>query len=390
MGRVRIAAALVGLVLLTSACGWTQAGYDAGRSQNNSLERTIGVSNVGRLTPDWATGEGFSGAPVAFGGSVFAQDSTHVHALSATTGHALWSAPLTPATDKTAVQPVGVAFARLDDGRSFVISADRAVTTIGDMPNGPRDIGGMLAAYDATTGAPVWSQQIGPHSAPLIVGSTVFVTSYQQGFRRVDLRRARRTRHFVTGAIKFRAKLDAVVDSLAAVGNQLIVVPTGFGFQAVAAGGCGAAMCPVAWAGVGGGRIPATSRRQTARSTPPPIVGSRRMTRRVAARRVRTDVAGALGDFSDLAVGHGLVFVGGSLNSLIPATLQAFRSDGCGSSTCSAGLGLFGVCRLHPALRGQRRLLRGHDRRRAARLAGGRAAEPRRARRSSRRPRRTQ
>src|SRR5437660_1716186 len=83
--RLRKVALVVAFGLLTSGC-WPMFRYDAGHSGYNTLENSIGVGNVGLLTPVW----------------------------TATTGNAIGSSP---AVDK------GVAYIGSDDGKLYALDA---------------------------------------------------------------------------------------------------------------------------------------------------------------------------------------------------------------------------------------------------------------------------
>lgn len=323
----KIATVLV-LAVMASACGWTQARFDAGRTANNTFEQSITAANVGTLVPGWSvTGSQYVGEPVISGGRVVAQDRTGVHVFDAVTGAPRWSAP-SPGSSATISLLFGVAIARTTNGPDIVLSA---IGLAGAVLH-PQGSGGELTAYDATSGALMWSQPIGPHSAPLVVDQTVFMISHVNGFGgptfsglvALDL---------TTGTIKFRTPLSSIAASLAAAG-PFVMVAIDPGFAAIPAAGCGTATCPIAWSGTSS----SSASNALAAANGSIFVATDEGLEAYAAAGCGALTCPPTWRTADstggLAIGPGFVFATPKTNGDF-GLLRAYSASGCGAATCT-------------------------------------------------------
>lgn len=130
--------------------------------------RTAHPALGGALQPLWnaAIGEGDSrrqritADPVVADGRIFTLDSAAQVVATSTTGARLWSRDLTPPSD-----PQGQA-----TGGGLAVAGDTLYVSVGY---------GILAALDAATGAPRWTQELEASGSgtPTVVGDLVYVTA---------------------------------------------------------------------------------------------------------------------------------------------------------------------------------------------------------------------
>jgi len=320
----------VAVALLVAGCGWEQSRFDAGRSGSNPFERAIGAGSLARLEPVWTEPDVTTEAIVQ-SGRVFAQDNDEIHAVDAATGTPIWSAPLSTRPDGWVRLPVGVATARTPGGTEVVLSADVSWWTRGP---GPVQEQGALTAFDAATGAPIWTSSIHPNSAPVVRGQTVLVVAQEgeaypfdfSGLVALDL---------ATGATLYRAPFGDIGPALAVTNGGLAVVGTSTGIATLPVGGCGAAQCSFGWSGVGQSQYRAQIATvgdwiYVAGNAGIEVYPSSGCGASTCAPTWRGS-----GDFTGVAVANDNVFVTGSRTSWMPSPLAAFSATGCGASTCT-------------------------------------------------------
>ena len=145
----------LGQTAFTVRTDWAQWRNTPSHRASNNTENVVGVGNVGGLSQDWsATLNGAPTGPVIAGGSLFVGSGAGtLYAFDATTGAALWSAPVTAAIN---------AAPAVSGSNVYVTSAD-----------------GKLWAFDTTTGVASWGSPITltgtSNSAPTVAGGIVYV-----------------------------------------------------------------------------------------------------------------------------------------------------------------------------------------------------------------------
>ena len=189
VGYVLVASALAG-VLGASAGGppafggvggdsWPTAGNGIGNTRDATAEHIIGPGNVSRLTPAWsmATAGDVKLTPTVDDGVVYFPDQTDkLWAVSADSGHVLWSRPISSytglANDEARVSPAVY-------GNELLL---------GDSAYGDYD-GAWVFAVDKNTGDLLWKTRVDDHIAAIITSAPVVyqgvaylgVSSYEQG-----------------------------------------------------------------------------------------------------------------------------------------------------------------------------------------------------------------
>jgi polyvinyl alcohol dehydrogenase (cytochrome) len=151
---------------------WPMIGHDSTNTRNQSLERTIGPSNVSRLAPKWVatTAGDVSATPAVVNGAVYFGDFGGMEwKLDADTGKVLWSHKV---SDYTGISG--------DISRSSPSLAGNTLV-IGDL-RAP-----IMMGIDATTGDLRWSTRLDPDphaimtGSPVLAGNTIYVGTSQAG-----------------------------------------------------------------------------------------------------------------------------------------------------------------------------------------------------------------
>lgn len=190
MNRRTIVSAL-GLALLALAGGaaagpggsnWTVAGQGLQNTRHQASEHTLAPGNVANLAVKWAfTAAGdVSATPAVQGDRVYVPDwAGYLYAIDRETGEAVWRSSISEASgvpgDKARTTPAIAA------GKVYIGT------------QGPFGGGGKMLAFDADTGALVWSTQVDNHPAAIITQSAVVhggrvfvgVSSQEEGFAAV-------------------------------------------------------------------------------------------------------------------------------------------------------------------------------------------------------------
>lgn len=158
---------------------WSVAGQGLQNTRHQASEHQLGPGNVASLQVKWqfTTGGDVSATPAVHGGRVYVPDwAGNLYALDRETGAQLWRASIAAATgipgDKSRVTPA------VAGGRVYVGT------------QGPFGGGGRMLAFDADTGALLWSTQVEDHPAAVITQSAVVhagrvyvgVSSQEEGF----------------------------------------------------------------------------------------------------------------------------------------------------------------------------------------------------------------
>jgi outer membrane protein assembly factor BamB len=157
----------MGVVGITSAhaetdpMAWTTLGYDSGHSGFNPTETAIGIDNVAQLTQRWRVlRKTYTGALATVADGVVYTGDDHdgtLNAFSAASGKLIWSTPGYLQTGPTATTVAN----------GVVYSAAKA--------------------FDAATGALLWSHDIGyTESSPVVVDGVDYVGSYERGVYAYD------------------------------------------------------------------------------------------------------------------------------------------------------------------------------------------------------------
>jgi polyvinyl alcohol dehydrogenase (cytochrome) len=167
MGSAVAAALLVGLVASGLAAAgppghWTFAGQGYTNTRYQNSEHGLGVGNVAQLEKKWVftTGGNVSATPAVDAQKVYVPDwAGNLYAIDRSTGTAVWSTTIGAATgiagNKARATPA------VADGKVF----------IGDQ--GPFGRGGRMLAFDANTGALLWTTVLDDHPAAIITQSAV-------------------------------------------------------------------------------------------------------------------------------------------------------------------------------------------------------------------------
>src|SRR5688572_10770068 len=171
LGRAFVLGAVA---LLLAACQWGHVGFSPARTRFNPFENTIGADNVDQLVERWSVPlDAPVGDPVVSGGRMYvnagSDERTAFHALDATTGAPRWSVE-----DE---RPHELSFVERFPG---AVAGDLVYTGFNVLSfTSLFDPTGRIDAYDAATGALVWSNEVdsfpGPiKSPPAVVDGTVY------------------------------------------------------------------------------------------------------------------------------------------------------------------------------------------------------------------------
>ena len=210
---------LIGGGLAAAAPGgstWSVAGQGLGNTRFQASEHTLGVDNVSGLEVKWAftTGGDVSATPAVDADKVYAPDwAGNLYALDRDTGTEVWRASISAATnipgDKARATPV------VADGRVIVGN------------QGPFGGGGRMLAFDADTGALLWSTEVDSHPAAIITQSAtvhagrvyVGVSSQEEAFSSL-----------IPGypCCSFRGSMLALDAATGAILWRTYMVPTGY------------------------------------------------------------------------------------------------------------------------------------------------------------------
>jgi hypothetical protein len=192
-GRRAAVSAVALAALLTTAGGaygagaagdWPQTDHDASANRANTTESVITPANAPRLT--WVRGlaaapegpnEAYCGvgwtAPVIAGGRVYAAQSGRIVVHDLATGALVWQRDLAGGTLESLLQVHAVT-----GGRVFV----RDVFCSDSDPSGP------VRAFDAATGAPLWSTTMDGLGGLAVSGDRVIAVGYGPGAGNTVLR----------------------------------------------------------------------------------------------------------------------------------------------------------------------------------------------------------
>lgn len=181
LGVVVAAAALAaaaGTAVASGAGGdWTQGDHDASGNRANTTATQITAANAG--TVDWlrglvapaqspngpACGEGFT-TPVLVAKRAYTVRTGRLVAIDLTTGNPVWQRVLdTSGASMSTVDAV-------EGGRVYVRQLDCRSQS---------DPNGAVLAFDAATGAPLWSQPVGGLGGVAVLGNRVLGSGTSQG-----------------------------------------------------------------------------------------------------------------------------------------------------------------------------------------------------------------
>jgi outer membrane protein assembly factor BamB len=154
----------------TSSINWAQDGFNKGQTGYNAFETAIGASNVGSLTyrfsivsPVAKDSCSQQGPPIVDNGRLFISDQGGFGAYNPTTGAPLWNVR-EPGDPQENITPLLVA------SGNTVIAVETDCISQSDPPS-------EMTAYNATTGAPLWSVNSDPAIFSLVIDGNVVVTS---------------------------------------------------------------------------------------------------------------------------------------------------------------------------------------------------------------------
>jgi hypothetical protein len=139
---------LAAIALMAAGCFWTQPGYDAAGSNDNTSETVIGVDNVASLHTRWSTTLASPATSIVQSntGLVHVSDGTTSTTLDANTGATVWSR----------TEPAGVTVSgATGDGDDILVTTLAAATQTAN-----------LEVRDARTGATVSTIPIAPTGGP--------------------------------------------------------------------------------------------------------------------------------------------------------------------------------------------------------------------------------
>ncbi|WP_170322796.1 outer membrane protein assembly factor BamB family protein [Acrocarpospora macrocephala] len=144
---------------------WTSAGQNAYNTRNAAAEHILNSRNVKNLKPRWVyTAAGFiSATPTVVRGMVYVPDwGGKLSAVSAATGKALWSNPVSMYSSVAGdISRTSPAYAR---GR--LVFGSGVITTSSVE-------GAYIMAAEAATGAPLWRTKVDQHPDAIITSSPV-------------------------------------------------------------------------------------------------------------------------------------------------------------------------------------------------------------------------
>jgi len=181
------------------SASWAERGYDSRGRRNNPYETILSPDNVDRLGKLWVaqTASGIESAPAVVDGIVYLASGGILYALSVDGGAQLWAASINGAGIPESSPAV-------IDGIVYVGSGD-----------------GKVYAFDAKTGAAIWSVQTtgAIRSSPAVVNGVIYIGTEDGTVHALDA---------ATGAILWVTKLaDLGVASSPAVANGMVYVGTG-------------------------------------------------------------------------------------------------------------------------------------------------------------------
>jgi outer membrane protein assembly factor BamB len=181
------------IVVLLAGCDWTQARFGPDHTGFNPGETTISRANVSGLGVRWSAPLGGGSAPVVAEGVLYVS-SGKLYALDASTGSARWrSQGLGDVVSSPAVAGAVVYVSGLKDGNAWLYAVDatsgslRWSQNIGNVwPTSPTVVDGVvfangdqLYAFNATTGARLWSAVRGTeeyfYDSPTVAGGVAYV-----------------------------------------------------------------------------------------------------------------------------------------------------------------------------------------------------------------------
>lgn len=199
----------------------------------NPYENVLSVANARRLGRVWsfATGDEVNGSPTVVGGVLYvgSQDGD-LNALDASTGALLWSDTIggndTPAVADGVVYAASGELYAVDaaSGDQLWTTSDggyRQNPTVADGLVYAVSYEGTIAAFDASTGAPVWSRSIDENidwSTPAVVGGSLYVGSIDGSRGRVYALDAS------TGATRWTKRTPGYIQSSPAVVHGVVYV----------------------------------------------------------------------------------------------------------------------------------------------------------------------
>ena len=339
---------LLGVVLL-AACGWTQPRFDAGNTGSNPAEFGIGFGNVSGLAASWSSPKSvrYLDPLLVGGGRMVAGRGSAVESLDEQTGVVRWSVGPRYSTTGSpgSVHPIALAANPRDAGHSLVIVGEYEMNPAPlppPAPPTPSRAWGGVTAYDAGTGALVWTNPLGGSSAipqwneEVVYGSTLYVTITRHLGDTSDFR-GTAALDLATGTERFR-----VPGVIAKASDGVSVFGLNTGTQEVAAfaaAGCGGAVCSSEWmASTGaifgeGGVTVANGRLYVSNGGYGLAVFDAAGCGSVTCTPLWT----APGAYGLLAVTKTRVFAAGDIAEVgSPAPLKVFDAAGCGSSVCTA------------------------------------------------------
>jgi outer membrane protein assembly factor BamB len=212
---VAAAAVLVASVVSVGVAGatptpsvWPQVGFDAAHTNSNPYETTLSAANVSGLVPKWRVQDNANpndlllptdGTPIVSDGKVFVAGGDQVQAMSEATGAQMWTFT-TPEIDEMADPVVANGIVYVTDGgflyalneQSGAVKWSRLVQentglvyANGVIYTWPMPFGAPappMGAYDAATGAQLWTATVGdPLGPPAVADGEVFAVDQENG-----------------------------------------------------------------------------------------------------------------------------------------------------------------------------------------------------------------
>jgi outer membrane protein assembly factor BamB len=192
---------LAAQALITVGTDWATYRFANDRNGANAYENVLSPANASGLTANWTVpfseNSYVNSSPSVVGGVVYVGSSDNgLHAVDASTGESLWTAPLHNVVSSSPALANGVVYAT--DGNLFAFDAatgsqlweaDLAGVASYSSPavsNGVVYVGsldGNLYALDASSGAKLWSANTGTplFSSPAIVNGVAYVGATETG-----------------------------------------------------------------------------------------------------------------------------------------------------------------------------------------------------------------
>ena len=205
---------------------WGQFGFSPAHASWNPYENTVGTSNVGSLTLEWAEPNDLNpiccSSPIVVRGRVYVgTGDNRLRAYRASDGRVLWNATVGGGQVSTPAWSHGTVFVGSGDWTLYAFDDTTGVPrwsykTGGPVVGGPTVIAdrvyigsddGKVYAFKGATGTVVWSTVIGGeiNHSPAIADGTLYVGNYTGSFELTAL-------DAKTGALKWNAPTGGYLD----------------------------------------------------------------------------------------------------------------------------------------------------------------------------------